>query len=159
VIKQCAFCGAKFEANHSAIKYCSPRCKHKASWAKEKARMNPREPAYAICPICGKKFEQKNSNHKYCSSVCQQERAYREELKRKSAKRRVQDPTELTRRKKKKEPTHTGETLCWRCKKVTVGGCSWSKSHIPVEGWHAIQTKKVSYTSFRVQSCPEFERG
>lgn len=57
------------------------------------------------------------------------------------------------------------ETLCWTCKKAT-GGCSWSKSFTPIEGWKAIPTKvKINdrsrrgdeTDSFDIYECPEFE--
>ena len=58
-------------------------------------------------------------------------------------------------------PKHS--TLCWDCEKAG-GGCSWSKSFTPVEGWTAIPTKVRSDSlsirhidSFDVYECPEFE--
>lgn len=44
-------------------------------------------------------------------------------------------------------------TLCWNCSKAT-GGCSWSKSLLPVDGWDAEETD----VSFKVNACPEFEK-
>lgn len=54
------------------------------------------------------------------------------------------------------------DTICWDCKK-SGGRCSWSASHIPVEGWEAKETwiklpEKV-LPSFCVIRCPEFEEG
>lgn len=57
-------------------------------------------------------------------------------------------------------------TLCWFCDKA-VGGCSWSRSFEPVEGWEARETRiKLSKdpatgeqmydTSFFVMACPEY---
>lgn len=43
------------------------------------------------------------------------------------------------------------EQLCWHCEKAT-GGCSWSKSFTPVEGW----TAKPSGNSYRIKACPEY---
>jgi hypothetical protein len=59
-------------------------------------------------------------------------------------------------------------TLCWDCAKC-IGGCSWSKEFKPVDGWDAVPTivkiapgghnRKPRITnSFKVLSCPEFER-
>ncbi len=52
------------------------------------------------------------------------------------------------------------ETLCWKCCK-TCGGCSWTKSFIPVKGWKAKPTKVNQVTgvddSYMVIDCPEFE--
>lgn len=63
------------------------------------------------------------------------------------------------------------QTICWDCQKAT-GGCSWSKSLTPVEGWEATLTpinitttkdrkrdKAYAYRSapgYKVKSCPEF---
>lgn len=52
-------------------------------------------------------------------------------------------------------------TLCWNCANA-VGGCSWSQSFEPVEGWDAvpciIRGNGIEVPSFRVLSCPLFER-
>lgn len=48
-------------------------------------------------------------------------------------------------------------TICWDCANAT-GGCSWSKSLVPVEGWKAIKTKKQTVESYAVYDCPEFKR-
>jgi len=55
-------------------------------------------------------------------------------------------------------------TKCWDCKKA-VGGCSWAREFIPVEGWKAVQTKLKLHNkladegclSFIVLECPEFK--
>ena len=54
----------------------------------------------------------------------------------------------------------TGQ-LCWKCQKA-CGGCSWSKSFIPIPGWTA-QRHDVSMwpqgkeaESYRIYACPEF---
>lgn len=54
------------------------------------------------------------------------------------------------------------ETLCWDCKN-SGGGCSWSKSFEPVEGWDAeksiIHSRSYRpYESYYVKSCPKFEK-
>ena len=43
-VKECAYCGKKFEATSKRQKYC-------------------KGPHYAVCPICGKKFEITNDNY------------------------------------------------------------------------------------------------
>lgn len=59
-------------------------------------------------------------------------------------------------------------TKCWDCTKA-VGGCSWSRSFRPVEGWDATPTRvkadkdadtgEQHWTdSFYVNDCPEFEK-
>ena len=56
-------------------------------------------------------------------------------------------------------------TLCWDCKKSS-GHCSWSARYVPVKGWEAeptvINNGNTDYVkltpSFRVISCPKFER-
>lgn len=56
-------------------------------------------------------------------------------------------------------------TLCWKCAHA-CGGCSWSDSFTPVDGWTAKQTKiKHDFSdgrqelidSYRVDDCPLFE--
>lgn len=52
------------------------------------------------------------------------------------------------------------DTLCWSCKKC-YGGCSWSKSFKPVEGWEAdrtkVKSKESDYSSYHVKSCPQYQ--
>lgn len=53
---------------------------------------------------------------------------------------------------------------CWFCAKA-CGGCSWSKSYIPVEGWIAEKTYSDTYIdttgklcqieSYKILQCPE----
>jgi hypothetical protein len=54
------------------------------------------------------------------------------------------------------------DTLCWDCKNAT-GGCSWSSSFVPVEGWDATKTivkvVQKEEESYIVRKCPLFERG
>lgn len=55
-------------------------------------------------------------------------------------------------------------TICWRCANA-CGGCSWSATFQPVEGWHAIKTQieanrtAACRDSFRVMVCPQFKKG
>ena len=43
-------------------------------------------------------------------------------------------------------------TLCLDCANATNGGCNWSRSLIPVDGWTAYKDK----VSYLVIDCPEF---
>ena len=51
------------------------------------------------------------------------------------------------------------QSLCWRCKNC-FGGCSWSESFEPVEGWRAERTTieyfNTETPSFLVRDCPLF---
>ena len=51
------------------------------------------------------------------------------------------------------------QSLCWNCKNC-FGGCSWSESFEPVEGWRAertiIQHFNTETPSFLVRNCPLF---
>ena len=51
------------------------------------------------------------------------------------------------------------QSLCWLCKNC-FGGCSWSESLEPVEGWNAertiIQHFNAETPSFLVRDCPLF---
>lgn len=59
------------------------------------------------------------------------------------------------------------DTLCWTCRK-SGGKCLWSRAFLPVPGWKAKPTR-IKCTakgndgrmtaSFRVDECPEFEKG
>ena len=49
---------------------------------------------------------------------------------------------------------------CWNCKNV-YGGCSWSRSFIPVKGWtakkvHLEGLNKRILESYAIRDCPEF---
>lgn len=52
-------------------------------------------------------------------------------------------------------------SICLDCKK-SGGNCSWSSKFIPVEGWDAEfvegSKKAVRLPSYRVKSCPEFQK-
>ena len=54
-------------------------------------------------------------------------------------------------------------TLCWNCKNASGGGCSWSKSFIPVDGWDAkrgyINTGGRHLETYTVVACPKFVEG
>ena len=53
-------------------------------------------------------------------------------------------------------------SICWRCRKATNSGCSWSRDKKPVEGWTATEKNYKGFngklvTSYCVIDCPEFE--
>lgn len=75
--------------------------------------------------MCGKTFEGKQE--KYCSFQCSW----------KAKQEKSQRKTKFQRK----------ETLCWTCQNA-CGGCSWSKSFTPVEGWDAKPTKHKHVDSF-----------
>lgn len=105
------------------------------------------------CKRCGRRFEVKGRNQKYCSISCRelayiQSQAYK-------AKRNVK--------------IRKDEQPCWHCAKAT-GGCSWSRSFKPVDGWKAKKTiimngieiidkqPRICH-SYKIESCPEFIYG
>lgn len=47
------------------------------------------------------------------------------------------------------------DSLCWDCKNA-VGGCEWSQSFTPVDGWEAIPRTIGNEDSFCVIKCPKF---
>ena len=52
------------------------------------------------------------------------------------------------------------DTLCWDCQRA-CGGCSWSQSFTPVDGWEAQPTKikcgrRGFISSYLVTACPLF---
>lgn len=49
-------------------------------------------------------------------------------------------------------------TLCWGCKKC-LGGCPWSDSLKPVEGWTAEFDSDKSTKGYKVIECPLYEKG
>lgn len=55
-------------------------------------------------------------------------------------------------------------SICWECDNA-CGGCSWSRSFTPVEGWTAVISPKADCPSkeairripwYLVRTCPEF---
>ena len=52
-------------------------------------------------------------------------------------------------------------TLCWKCRKATNSGCSWSRALEPVDGWEAeedhLVTNYLDKKSYFIYGCPEFE--
>lgn len=42
-------------------------------------------------------------------------------------------------------------TLCWSCANA-YGGCSWSKSFAPVDGWAAEPTKITKFGNWKTKS-------
>lgn len=77
------------------------------------------------------------------------------------------------RGKKKEMPAIASKPkqLCFDCKKA-VGGCSWSRTYTPVDGWTAEPTMikqdgkmgrlgraNNGIPSYQITQCPQFERG
>ena len=93
-----------------------------------------------MCAMCGKIFE--GRQQKYCSFQCSW-KAKQEKSQRKTKSQRK-------------------ATLCWDCKNA-CGGCSWSRSFVPVKGWDAKETSLKSaegdIKSYFVTMCPEFING
>lgn len=54
------------------------------------------------------------------------------------------------------------EQICWHCKNA-CGGCSWSRSLTPVNGWLAdpiiIKDSVGDISSYIIKKCPEFIEG
>lgn len=90
----------------------------------------------AMCKVCEKYFFTKSTSKAFCSDECKQKEIQR----------------------KRDENTQ----LCWRCKNA-CGGCSWSKSFIPVEGWDAdpvvIKDSEGDIDSYKIKRCPQFIKG
>lgn len=47
--------------------------------------------------------------------------------------------------------------LCWDCARA-VGGCDWSREHIPIPGWEATPAVRNGDSSYVITGCPEFVR-
>lgn len=60
----------------------------------------------------------------------------------------------LKREERRGRYTRHAESLCWRCDRA-IGGCSWSRSFTPIEGWEAQYNPTIK--SYHVISCPEYE--
>ena len=90
----------------------------------------------AMCKVCGKYFFTKSTSKPFCSDECKQK--------------------EIQRRKDE------DAQLCWRCGNA-CGGCSWSQSFIPVEGWDAesvvIKDSEGDIDSYKIKKCPQFIKG
>lgn len=66
---------------------------------------------------------------------------------------------------------NTGNMLCWNCKNA-CGGCEWSKSFEPVDGWVArkipteglygfiteLKNPSLTKPSYHIFDCPKFVR-
>lgn len=51
---------------------------------------------------------------------------------------------------------------CWTCENA-LGGCSWSRAFIPVEGWEAEKTEirvgeRGDGTTYKIKRCPEYKK-
>ena len=162
--KICENCGKEFRSNYKRAKYCTRSCYEEAqklvnakryrertgkAIAEELASGQTNTPTtmqYSICPVCGKAVTKKGQS-KYCSKSCRNKVAL-----------------EKQREKRNQSPKRKRETLCWTCQNA-CGGCSWSRSFEPVEGWEAKPTKLNIYvkegnedlnSSFFVISCPQY---
>ena len=49
-------------------------------------------------------------------------------------------------------------TICWDCSNARGNGCSWFRSHTPVDGWAAQESEMYGSKSYTVSECPEFEK-
>lgn len=127
----CKFCRTEFEKQYSQQRYCSGACRRKMQYKRQKNNLLMN----AVCKHCGKPFNENFYRRDYCSVECS---------------RRAQ----LNRRNnsyvKKKEQ------LCWFCKNA-CGGCSWSRSFVPIAGWEAYALERDNGTiGYRIRKCPEF---
>lgn len=90
----------------------------------------------ALCKVCGKYFFTKSTNKAVCSDEC----------KKREAQRKADENAQL----------------CWRCSNA-CGGCSWSQSFIPIEGWKAesvvIKDSEGDINSYKIKKCPQFIKG
>ena len=90
----------------------------------------------AMCKVCGKYFFTKSTNKPFCSEECKK----------------------IDTQKRRDENAQ----LCWRCKNA-CGGCSWSRSFIPVKGWTAehfvVKDSEGDFDSFKITKCPKFIKG
>ena len=50
------------------------------------------------------------------------------------------------------------ETLCWSCTKPGTGRCSWDRALKPVKGWSAVPSQTDGFGTYRVLSCPLYEK-
>lgn len=94
-----------------------------------------------ICEFegCRKPFLAKHGKKKYCCKTCRL--------------RAVKDYYASKPKPKK-------EQLCWSCKNA-CGGCSWSISLTPVEGWTATPKKikchdGIIINSYKITECPQY---
>ena len=111
------------------------------------------KPKKLICKHCGKEFTTTEKAKKFCSVECRY------------------IFSQLNRCKKAgyeyKKKKRWREQPCWECKNA-CGGCSWSSSFTPVDGWVAEPTT-IIYKSkngvehrtdtYKIYECPEFVKG
>lgn len=71
MIKECKYCGEKFETKYKTQEYCSKSCKGKHQ---EEIRLENRIEEYyklpKICPKCNKPIPFEKRNNKFCSRSC-----------------------------------------------------------------------------------------
>ena len=167
-VKACPVCNKEFKSPKGHYTYCSEDCRKRGKAIRDKMKRKKKqfakrqekalrkaqekaEPKYNIknCKCCGKPFNATNQNRVYCSSGCKIKAKYK------------QQEVYHAKRDKKKGKRHYNDALCWHCQKA-CGGCSWSRSLIPVDGWEAKEVDLVTYEglkSYKVIECPEFVEG
>ena len=62
--KICAYCGKRFNAYYSYVKYCSAECRRHV------LRGDPPPPGVRHCAHCGTPFAARVHHQKYCSKQC-----------------------------------------------------------------------------------------
>lgn len=118
MIKECKYCGKKFEANYKTQEYCSKSCKGKHQ---EEIRLKNRIEEYykspKICPKCNKPIPFEKRNNKFCSRSCAN--SYTNSM-------RERKPWNEEQRKNMsevitKDPTHIGykKYICKYCGNIT----------------------------------------
>ena len=135
----CVGCGKIFTPNFGHQKFCSADCR-KENWKKKQAKKE-QYPIKKTCICCGNEFIAKHHKALYCSLKCKY-KIYGESSY-------VGTDKEIS----------VGGQICWHCKNA-CGGCSWSRSLTPVNGWIAEPLELLGgVQSYKIHYCPDFERG
>jgi hypothetical protein len=100
-MKECAYCGRKFQANSGKQIYCCREC-HLAS---KRKNAKPK-----ICEICGSEFIPKQPRQKYCTYECGQKARYEFVKIKKAMKENT--PIPCKRCGKEFIPSHHSEKYC-----------------------------------------------
>lgn len=128
---KCLYCGKPLTGKQT--KFCSRSCNDKYFYA-HKTKKRPAK----RCKNCDKPTP--DSRVSFCSVEC---------------RRKFYSHDPKPKRNVKPKLQHTGEQPCWTCAKA-YGGCSWSRSFVPVEGWEA-KPSKTHADGYRIVRCPEYE--
>lgn len=128
---KCLYCGKPLTGKQA--KFCSRKCSNRYAYS-QKPKKAPKKP----CKQCGGPTP--DGRVSFCSIECRREFYGYEPKSKRNAKPKLQ---------------HTGEQPCWTCAKA-YGGCSWSRSFVPVEGWEA-KPSKTHADGYRIVRCPEYE--